>query len=470
MKELRFSLVAFALAALFGQTTALAQCDTWTGKPFEEEATNAHVLYRGIVNGKTVADLEQLSAEEFNIAYENWKKAYDMAPAADGQRPSHYSDGRDLLKVLYNKSSDAEEKKQLGEQIMDLYAQEIECYKNEAFLLGRKGYDMFYMPEYGYRQATYDALKAALDKGGKEAEYILLEPMAQVLVYFFKTNKVGQEEAQQMYTKLEEVAEHNIANNSTYGEYYEAAKARMDSHFKEIEDQVFDCGYFRKKLMPQYEENPNDLEVVKYVYVKLRQQGCDTTETFMIDLRTNYEQMAKIINDSLELVRRERNPCYDATQLQKEGDYDLALSRYQECLNADSEMDDEGRAQIYYSIASIQLYRKNNAGAALSAARKAASLRSGWGRPYLLIGDSYAKLGRNCDDWTSRLAILAAMEKYRYAKSVDGDVAEDADKRLGQYYDAMPARQDGFMRGVKEGQSVSVGCGIGESVTVRFKD
>ncbi|WP_282783780.1 hypothetical protein [Phaeodactylibacter xiamenensis] len=469
MKELRISLIALSLSVLFA-TAAGAQCETWNGKPFEEEATNAHVLYRGVVKGKTVADLEALSETEFQIAYENWEKAYKLAPAADGQRPSHFSDGIDLLKVKYKKTTDAEEKKAIAERILNLYDQQIECYKNEAFLLGRKGFDMFYMPEYGFRQSTYDVLKAAVEQGGNDAEYILLEPMGQILAYFFKSGKIEQPEAQEMYSKLEAIAEYNQENNDTYGEYYAASKARMDNAFKEVEDQVFDCGYFKKKLMPQYEENPTDLEVVKYVYVKLRQQGCDSTETFMQEMKSNYEQLAKAVNDSLETARRERNACYDATQLQKEGNYDQALARYEECLNSDQEMDDEGKAQIYYSIASIKLYRKNNAGGALSAARKAASLTNGWGRPYLLIGDCYAKLGRNCDDWTSRLAILAAMEKYRYAKSVDGEVADDADKRLSQYYGAMPEKQEGFMRNVSEGQQVSVGCGIGETVTVRFKD
>ncbi|NRA48094.1 MAG: hypothetical protein HRU12_03095 [Phaeodactylibacter sp.] len=469
MKELRISLIALSLSVLF--TTAVgAQCETWNGKPFEEEASNAHVLYRGIVKGKTVADLEALPEAEFNIAYENWEKAYKLAPAADGQRPSHFSDGIDLLKVKYKQATDADEKKALAERILGLYDQQIECYKNEAFLLGRKGFDMFYMPEYGFRQSTYDVIKAAVEKGGNDSEYILLEPMGQILAYFFKSGKVEQQEAQQMYGTLEAIAEYNEKNNQTYGEYYKTSKARMDNAFKEVEDQVFDCGYFKKKLMPQYEENPKDLDVVKYVYVKLRQQGCDSTETFMQEMKANYEQLAKSVNDSLEMVRRERNPCYDATQLQKEGKYDEALARYEECIGSDQEMDDEAQAQIYYSIASIKLYRKNSASGALSAARKAAKLNKSWGRPYLLIGDCYAKMGRGCDDWTSRLAILAAMEKYRYAKSVDGEVAEDADKRLNQYYSAMPEKQEGFMRGVSAGQQVNVGCGIGEKVTVRFRD
>lgn len=470
MKDLRISLILLALLAFVGQSGLYAQCETWNGKPIEDEATNAHVLYRGVVKGKSLTDLEAMPAGDYKIAFENWEKAYRLAPAADGQRPSHFSDGRNLLKVKYNKSSDPDEKAKLAEKILGLYDQQIECYENEAFLLGRKAYDMFYMPEYGYRPATLDAFKLAFEKGGNASEYILLEPMAQVLAYFFKTKKITQQEAQKAYIMMEGIADHNIDNNETYGEYYGAAKSRMNSQFREVEDDVFDCEYFKKKLMPEYEENPEDLEVVKYVYVKLRQQGCDTAATFMTDLRISYESLAKMINDSLELDRRERNACYDATQLQKEGEYDLALKRYNDCLNSDQEMDNDSKAQIHYSIASINLYRKNNTGAALSAARKAQSLNPNWGRPYLIIGDCYSKMGRNCDDWTSRLAILAAMDKYRQAKSVDPEVSEDAQKRLSQYYDAMPERQEGFMRNVSENQSVTVGCGIGETVTVRFKD
>ena len=188
----------------------------------------------------------------------------------------------------------------------------------------------------------------------------------------------------------------------------------------------------------------------------------------MVEIRTSYETLAAKINADLEVERRKNNPCYDASQLQQEGEYSRALTRYEECLEATTDAD--ARAQVYYSIASIKLYRQNNTGGAVSAARQAASLKPGWGRPYLLIGDAYAKMGRGCDDWNSRLAVLAAIEKYSYARSIDGEVADDANKRIGQYSDAMPARQDGFMRGLKEGQSVSVGCGIGETVKLRFKD
>lgn len=467
MKELRILLIASVLFTL-GMGTAMAQCETWNNSPRKDEAENAHVLYRGVVKNKTVADLEALSAEEFKLAFNNWKTAYEIAPAADGNRPSHYTDGRDLLKVKYKKATDDTEKKELAGKIMTLFDQEMECYKNEAFLLGRKGFEMFYMPEYGYRDETFNTLKSALEKGGNKTEYIVLEPLAQVMVYYYKSKKIGQEETQMLYEKMEQIAEHNIENNDTYGEYYEATLQRMNSQFKEIEDDVFDCAYFKKKLVPAYKENPEDLKVIQYTYVKLKNQGCDTTEAIMQELKGKYEVIAAAINDSLEIERRKNNPGYDATQLQKEGNYEKAVARYREAL--ETAEDSDAKAQYLYSIAFIQVWQFGQYQSGVSTARQAANLKSGWGKPYILIGDAYAKSSRSCgDDWGSRMAILAAIDKYSYAKSIDGDVASDANRRISNYADAKPEKQEGFMRGVKEGQSVKVPCWIGETVSVRFK-
>jgi len=467
MKELRILFIALVFVAL-GMGTAMAQCETWNNSPQKEEAENAHVLYRGVVKGKMVADLEALSQQEFDLAFKNWKTAYEIAPAADGNRPSHYTDGRDLLKVKYNKATDEAKKKELAETIMRLFEEEIECYENEAFLLGRKGFEMFYMPEYGYRQETYETLKSALEKGGNKTEYIVLEPLAQIMVYLYKAKKIDQQTTQSLYEQMEKIAEHNIENNDTYGEYYKATKQRMDSHFKEIEDEVFDCEYFKKKLLPAYEENPEDLKVIQYTFVKLKNQGCDTTEAIMQELKGKYEVIAQAINDSLEIERRMKNPGYDATQLQKEGKYEEAVARYREAI--EQAEDDQAKGQYYYSIAFIQVWQFGQYQSGVSNARQAASLKSGWGKPYILIGDAYAKSSRGCgDDWGSRMAILAAIDKYSYAKSIDSDVAGDANKRISNYADAKPEKQEGFMRGVKSGQSVKVPCWIGETVTVRFK-
>ncbi len=467
MKILGKWLFATLLVAVFN-TALSAQCQTWNDSSQKEEAENAHVIYRPFVKGKQPQDLAKMSQQDFDIAFNNWQTAYDIAPAADGQRPFHFIDGRLLYKAKRERSTDEAEKKEFADKVLGLYDQEIECFNNEGYLLGRKGFDMFYMPEYGYRQETYETLKAAIEKGGNDTEYIVFEPMAQILVYFYQNDKVSKDEVVNMVESINAIAEHNIENNSQYGEYYASAQSRMNSHLSAIEDEVFDCSYFKDKLLPQYQENPDDLEIIKYVYNKLRQQGCDTTDTDLQGLRTKYESLAASINAGLEADRRANNPGYDAAQLQKEGKYQEAVARYKEAIEVAT--DDEVKAQFYYSIAFIQTWQFETFQTARENARKAAELHPDWGKPYILIGDIYAKANRACgDDWDSRMAILAAIEKYSYARSIDPEVGDEAQKKINNFVGALPEQQEGFMRGIEKGQKVRVNCWIGETVTVRFK-
>ena len=98
MKEVRKFLIAIVLIGL-SSSMAYSQCQTWNDSPQKEAAENAHVVYRGMVKGKQAADLAKIDNENFNIAFDNWKKVYDIAPAADGQRPTHFTDGRKLYKA-----------------------------------------------------------------------------------------------------------------------------------------------------------------------------------------------------------------------------------------------------------------------------------------------------------------------------------------------------------------------------------
>ena len=445
------------------------QCKNWVDSPNKDEAEAAHSLYRDVVRGKQVEDLVNMSEENFKHGFDNWKKAYDIAPAADGQRPSHYSDGRKFYQAMVRKETDEAKKKEYYDIIFKLYDEQIECYKNEAVMLGRKAFDMFYAPVHGYRQSTYDTFKAALKAGGQKTEYLVFDPLSKVAVYFFQKEKISKEEARDLFLELESIADHNIETNKTYGQYYKQGKQIMQSEFRKIEDEIFDCAYFKEKLLPEFEENKDDLETVKYVYNKLRQQGCDTADVALQELKATYETLATEINAQLEAERRENSPCYDATQLQKEGKYAEALARYEECVGS-GEQEGEALAQIYYSMAFIQTWQMRQYGNARQNISKAAGAKSGWGKPYILLGDIYAKMSTGCrEDWDKRLAILAAMEKYRYAKSIDGGVADDANKRIGQYSSALPDKEEGFMRKVSAGDKVSCGCGIGETVTIRFK-
>ncbi len=462
--------LTIVLALFVGSVGSIqAQCETWNDNPRQEEAENAHAIYRPIVKNKQPADLVAMDNENFQIGFENWQKAYNIAPNADGQRPFHYIDGRLFYAAMKELGATDEEKAELNDKILMLYDQQAQCYpKDEVFLLGRKAFDMFYMDNYGYRRSTFDAFTAAVEKGGNATEYILLEPAGLLVAYLFDKEKVTQEEARELIESLEQIAEHNVVNNETYGQYYEAAKARMDAALKPVAGDIFDCEYFKKQLVPQYEDNPEDLDIIRYVYSKLKVQGCDSTDAIMVELKTKYETMAAELNAQMEAEFLANNPGVLARRLYDEGDYQGAIDKYNEAIA--KEEDPEKQAEYYFGIASIQFRQLGQYSSARSSALKSAELKSGWGRPYMLIGDMYATSSRNCgsDGYSRGLAVLAAIDKYAYAKSIDPSVAEDANRRIGRYNSAIPPQSEVFMRGMQD-KTVSVPCWIPEKVKVRYR-
>ena len=87
----------------------------------------------------------------------------------------------------------------------------------------------------------------------------------------------------------------------------------------------------------------------------------------------------------------------------------------------------------------------------------------------MLIGDMYASTSSSCgkDGYTRGLAVLAAIDKYAYARSIDEEVKTEAGEKIGLYNRSIPSQDDVFMRG-KEGATERVGCWIGETVKVRY--
>lgn len=454
------NLAVLVALLLLGTTSLSAQCTNWNDIANKGEAEDAHVVYRPYLKDKTAKQLEELAESDFKLAFTNWEKAYTWAPAADGQRPTHYIDGILLYKAKSAMTEDTELKAEYAKTIMKLYDEYLECYPDDRkLILGRKAFDMFYSHGYGYSLQTLEALQEAMDAAGNEAEYILLDPLGLLMVYLYKEEQIDKETVRDLYTKAIEFADHNIEAEHYYKDYYVSGKANMENNVAEIASEVFDCEFFKGDLLPTFAENKDDWETVNYIWQKLLAQGCEEEDPELAELKTTYEALAR--------VERMKDPCFAGTVYQTEGDYDKALASYQECIDATE--DPEIKAQVLYSMAYILTWQKGQYGEANAKAREAASLKSGWGKPYILMGDIISKRATACDDWNRRLAAIAAIDKYSYARSIDAEIASDASSRIGRLTASLPGREDGFMRKVSEGQSVTVSC-IGETVKVRFRD
>lgn len=461
------------LMMVFAFVSVNAQCETWIGSSQKEDAENAHSIYRAA-----------LKTDDFKIAFENWKIAYGIAPAADGNRDFHYTDGIKMYKQLYKSETDEAQKKEYAAQILKLYDQAIECYKSKAialkcdagedcyanrisYLQGRKGYDMYYELRQPYTP-NIEVLESAIESGGNNVEYTVLSPLGYMIVDQYIAEKVDAEKARAVYKQLNEIAEYNVVNNEKYGAYYQQAIDAVNGKFAQIERSIFDCDYFLEKLTPEYEDNPDDIDNVRGLYNELKRRGCGDEIPLMVEMKEKYEVWAAEENARKQAEYEANNPGIVAKNLYDEGKYQEALDKYDEAIAAEEDI--EKKAGYHFSKASI-LYRKlKKYGEARAEARVAADLRKDWGRPYMLIGDMYGSTARTCgDSWNQRLAIIAAIEKYGYAKSIDPEVAEDASSRMSKYYASLPSQEEAFMRKVNKGDRVNVGCWIGETVAVNFR-
>ncbi len=458
-KLLKLTLVVLAI----GMWTAPAfnQCDTWLNKPNKDALEEAHVLYRQFIK-----------TQEYDKAFEHWKTAYEGSPAADGQRSSHYVDGRTIYMDKFKNATDDAMKKEYAATILRLYDEHMECYpKEKALTAGLKVYDMFY----NLRAPYADNLKAceeAVAAGGDNTSYAVLVPYGSIAVYNYQNGAMEAAQARDIYLKMNEIADKNIAKGDEMAAYFEQAKGAMNGSYAAIEGEIFDCEYFKNKLEPDYRKDPNDIEMLKYIYNKLTAQGCDESDPFMAEVKVQYETVVSAINAEKLAEYYKENPGEHGVALFKEEKYQEALKKFEEGIRQEEAgaKDSEKLANYYFYMASVEFRQLGKYGEARTHARKAASLKSDWGRPYMLIGDMYAKASRSCgsDAFDAQLAILAAIDKYAYAKSIDSDVASEANTKIGSYSAHKPKQEDAFMRKVKEGDSVSVPCWIGETVTVRF--
>lgn len=450
-----------------------AQCETWLESPGKDDAENAHVIYRQYVNNK-----------DYDNAFTQWKVAYDIAPAADGNRDSHFRDGIEIYKHKYKNAADEAKKEEFAAMIMELYEKGAQCISSGAIKYGacndqscrdvhtgqwtgRQAFDMYYLLQ-PPRAETYEVIRKSVDLTGNNTEYIILRPYADLLVYLYSNEKISAEEARTGHARLREIAGHNVASNKTYGESYQQAQASMEASMAKIEGHIYDCAYFVEKLKPEYEADPSNVDNLVEIIKTLKRQGCEPGEPFLDKLQTEYAAIAEEYNKEQDSLFLLKNPAVAAKRCYDNEEWDCAVERFKEAI--EQEEDPEKKASYYFSIASIQYRQLNSYSSARSNARLAAELKNDWGRPYMLIGDMYAKSSRDCgDDAYSRgLAVLAALDKWAYAKSIDESVAAEANRNIARFSQYMPPQDDAFMMGKKEGESDQVGCWIGESVRLRF--
>ncbi|MFK7949892.1 MAG: hypothetical protein AB8G11_20045 [Saprospiraceae bacterium] len=444
------AIVSFIANGVFAQ-----DCADFTAFPGgEEEGKKMHVLYRDL-----------MEKEQYDEAMPMWKQLYESSPAGNAY---HYIDGIALYTDLALKADEAEDTEkgnEYKEKIIEIYDARLACkvYKSKGVVLEAKAYSMSEVSYEDYDK-TLEAYKAVIEENGNKTSAYIMAYYADHVIWMFGNDLTDKETARDVYMTLEAIKDANTENED-YAENW----TYVEDYYQPYLDNIFDCDFFKTKLKVDYDADPDNPDVFRPILVKLFEKGCTKEDPFMAELIKKDElQGAKERDAAMERWKTEEPDKYGLALISK-GQPEEATQYLKKGIAMDIGADRLSKA--HYALAQMA-HKKGQYGTARTHYNAAANNRPGWGDPYLQIGKMYASSVRSCgngDGFQQGVVVCAALDMWGKAKSVDGSVAGEANSLIGKYSGSVPTKEDAFQRGVKAGQSASVGCWIGGSATVRLR-
>lgn len=431
----------------------LSPCKNWLDLANKEEVIEWHVLYR-----------DQMKLGNYKDAYQLWQKVYEVAPAADGLRNTHFHDGIVLNEYFWTQETDTLKKDAYVQNVLRLYDEVIECYGKEGYVTGRKAFDLYYK-YHGYASdiEMYGMFKKSIDLDGDSTQAFVLNPFTALLTNLVVEEKVPYEEASRYAHKMLEIIALNKSKKSASAwtkEGWDIVEEFTPVRLESMEGikGFYDCDYYKKKYSNTFDESADSCENLIAVLGRLRWGDCPLDDPELMVLANKYQTECMTSTPQ----------CSDFLS---EGDFREAINCYEE--KAGQTDDPEKKAQYNLVISKIYYGELKNFSLSRKYALDALKYKPNWGEPYILIGKLYASSGPLCGPgrgFDSQVVTWPAIDSWNEAKRVDPSAAKEANRLIGQYSQFMPSREDVFQRNLKAGDSFTVGCWIQRTTTIRTAD
>ncbi|MFV0564400.1 MAG: tetratricopeptide repeat protein [Flavobacteriaceae bacterium] len=302
---------------------------------------------------------------------------------------------------------------------------------------------------------TYFSLMVDLyDAGQKPAENLFDK-------YDDITEKI-EEEVKNYSEKLNPIIEKEEAGTPLsgkepqYKKFYESYLNAYDQISQGLDKKLGDranCANLIPLYRKNFDANKTNAVWLQRAAAKMNEKEC-TTDPLFFELVNAYHELSPSANSAF----------YLGILKDKDGDTNGAIAFYEQAISL--ETDNFRKAKLYDRIAN-KLKAKGNYGKARSYYREELKLNPSNGRPYLAIAQMYANSANSCGDSTfnKRAVYWLAADEARKAARVDATLKNSAQQYINSYMDRAPSKSDVFTAG-NAGQTISIGCWIGASVTV----
>lgn len=438
----------------------ISPCPSFDDLPGYErgQAETAFVLYR-----------DYLKVGNYKEALQQWQIAYYTAPGSNGRVKYHFDDGVKIYKYLYDNTQDENLKTTYVDTIMMIFDKRKECFGDEAFVNGLKGFNLYYYFDKHAKSADiYQLLKSNLDVKGKNADYFVINPLTKLLYEGVISGEISYDDGRKYALLIIQNIENGKA--TCKGEICDAwtiieeyALDRLES-LEALED-FYDCKYYTDKYYTLFKLYPDSCDVVDLAYSRLVRAQCDPKGPELTELRNAKNTTCFVAPPPLSCAAQ-------GAEHYNNGKYSKAIDSYLQCVENSSNNDT--KAQYLLLVAKIFYRDLKNFPQSRRYALEAAKIKSGWGDPYMLIGNLYASSGSLCGPgrgWDSQVVTWPAIDMWTKAKNVDSRVTNEANNLINRYSQYMPKKEDVFFRTeLKMGGDYFVPCWIQENTKIRTSD
>lgn len=409
---------------------------------------------------------ENLKTKNYADAYTYWKKVFADAPVS---RHSLYTDGVTILKNLIAGTKVLDERRAYADTLMLVYDQQLQ-YLDKLNLLRKTPWTDYYVKgEKAHNYITYyprmdnnvayDMFREVIAAAGDKNQYYIIGDYMKVSLAKFKADETHREQFIQDYTiSAEYIAsiENKVKNMSTPNpkliEAVEKIKGNVDGYF--INSGAAECDQLEAIYAPKVELHKDNVDELSKIVGLMEKLGCTESDVYF-----TASEYAHAITPSA------KSAVGCANRYLKRGDLAKSVEYYDQAIELDTIA--ENKADYCYKVGVI-LNSDRQLSKAKSYVTRAISLNANKGAYYILLANIYAAAPQwNDEPLLDKCKYFVVLDRLYQAKRVDESVAEEANKMISAYSTHTPSKEQLFMLGKKEGETIHVGGLINESTTIR---
>lgn len=409
---------------------------------------------------------ENLKTKNYADAYTYWKKVFADAPVS---RHSLYTDGVTILKNLIAGTKVLDERRAYADTLMLVYDQQLQ-YLDKLNLLRKTPWTDYYVKgEKAHNYITYyprmdnnvayDMFREVIAAAGDKNQYYIIGDYMKVSLAKFKADETHREQFIQDYTiSAEYIAsiENKVKNMSTPNpkliEAVEKIKGNVDGYF--INSGAAECDQLEAIYAPKVELHKDNVDELSKIVGLMEKLGCTESDVYF-----TASEYAHAITPSA------KSAVGCANRYLKRGDLAKSVEYYDQAIELDTIA--ENKADYCYKVGVI-LNSDRQLSKAKSYVTRAISLNANKGAYYILLANIYAAAPQwNDEPLLDKCKYFVVLDRLYQAKRVDESVAEEANKMIAAYSTHTPSKEQLFMLGKKEGETIHVGGLINESTTIR---